>query len=64
MEPILNPTLHGGEGFIITPLQHFGSGAFQIDTRDPIFWYNSYLMLRIYDLDLWSPKGVQIKFRA
>ena len=44
---LVKPTLNNDP-----PLRQFGPGAFQIDPRDPRFWHTSYLIFKIYDLDL------------
>ena len=37
----VNPTIHGGGPKVLV------SGAFQSNLRDPKFWHNSYMILRI-----------------
>ena len=63
---ILALTLLYTSGAVIMTIimRHFCSGAFQINLRDPRFWHNLYLMLRIYALELRNLDGVPQKIRA
>ena len=57
---IINPTLDGGGHPVPLPI-FFGSGAFQIDLRDPWLMENSYFVLTVDVLKPENQKGVPKK---